>query len=427
MRQGRITVLFLVAALTTGTLRLSATASNPHACDHDIGGISLPQGFCATVFADGLGTARHMAVDGSGDLYVALEDADKGSIAALRDDQGSGHADQVKFFGDEGGSGLALHAGYLYFATPTTVLRYQLKPGELVPSTAPQTVVGGFPEQGEHAAKSIAIDDQGRLYVNVGAPSNACQQTDRLPGSQGIKPCPLLVEHGGIWRFDADKIGQRFPKDGVRYATGIRNAVAVTWNGAQDSLYVLQMGRDELSGNWPKYFSDAQNAELPAEEFFKVGQGGDYGWPYCYFDEFQKKKVLAPEYGGDGKQQGDCSKYGQPIAAFPGHWSPEAVLFYTGKGFPARYQGGAFIAFHGSWNRAPLLQAGARVVFQPFKDGKPSGAYETFADGFAGTGALAQPDDARFRVMGLAQGPDGALYIGDTQKGRIWRVIYIGP
>jgi glucose/arabinose dehydrogenase len=288
-------------------------------------------------------------------------------------------------------------------------------------------VVSGFPDQDEHAAKTIAIDPSGHLYVNVGAPSNACQEDDRSPGSNGLSPCPLLQLHGGIWRFDADKLGQKFPDDGLHYATGIRNAVAVTWNAAAGRFYALQMGRDQLSDNWPKFFTNEQNAELPAEEFFQVTQGGDYGWPYCYYDQFQKTLVQAPEYGGDGKKPGDCGKYGQPIAAFPGHWSPESVLFYSGDRFPAQYRGGAFIAFHGSWNRAPLPQAGAKVVFVPFKDGKPSGDYQIFADGFAGTDKLVSPGDARFRAMGLAEGPDGALYIGDTQQGRIWRVIYKGP
>lgn len=415
----RLSAALLVAALAP------AGAAQAAPCDGDIGGVSLPAGFCATVFADGLGTARHLAVGADGTVYVALQArAHGGGIVALRDTHGDGHADQSQYFGDSGGSGIALHAGYLYFATETEVLRYRLKAGELAPAAPPESVVRGFPSQDEHAAKSIAIDADGHLYVNVGAPSNACQQADRAAGSSGIRPCPLLEHHGGIWRFDADKTGQVFGKDGARYATGIRNAVAVTWNGAQKTLYALQMGRDQLSDNWPKLYTDAQNAELPAEEFFAVHADDDFGWPYCYYDQLQKKKVLAPEYGGDGKASGDCGKFGQPLMAFPGHWAPESVLFYTGTAFPAHYRDGAFVSFHGSWNRAPLPQAGYKVVFVPFVNGKPSGDYEAFADGFAGSSPLYAPDDARFRPMGLAEGPDGALYIGDTQHGRIWRVTY---
>ncbi|HEX7964442.1 MAG TPA: PQQ-dependent sugar dehydrogenase [Gammaproteobacteria bacterium] len=400
-------------------------AGAPGACGADTGGVKLAEGFCATVFADGVGVARHMVVDADGTLYVALSHRSHGGgIAVLRDTDGDGLADQVQYFGDTGGSGIGIHDGWLYLAADTEVLRYELKPGEAVPAALPQTVVDGFPQQDEHAAKTITFDDSGHLYVNVGAPSNACQQDDRAAGSPGIAPCPLLEEHGGIWRFDADTPHQRFPQDGTRYATGIRNAVALTWGGARDGLYVLQMGRDQLSDNWPSLYTDTESAELPAEEFFQVHSGDDFGWPYCYYDSHRSQKLRAPEYGGDGKQQGDCGKYGQPIAVFPGHWAPEAVLFYSGRQFPARYQGGAFITFHGSWNRAPLAQAGFKVVFLPFEGGRPSAPYEVFADGFAGSAAPASPGDAKYRPMGLAQGPDGSLYIGDTQTGRIWRVTY---
>ena len=403
-------------------LMLAGGARAAGACSADTG-ITLPPGFCATVFADDLGTARHMVAASDGTLYVALQSPDKGgSIVALRDSKGTGHADQVRYFGDAGGSGIALHAGYLYFATPTSVLRYRLP---VAADSRPETVVAGFPVQDEHAAKSIAIDDAGHLYVSVGAPSNACQKDDRAAGSWGETPCPLLNGHAGIWRFSADKTGQRFPADGEHYASGIRNAVAISWFDSEHALYVVQMGRDQLSDNWPKHFTSAQSAELPAEEMFRVEQGGDYGWPYCYYDQFQKQKLQAPEYGGDGKKVGDCARYGQPVAAFPGHWAPEALLHYTARQFPARYQGGIFVSFHGSWNRAPLPQAGFRVDFLPFVDGKP-GAYETFADGFAGMKVIKDEGSARYRPMGLAEGPDGSLYIGDTQHGRIWKVTYTG-
>jgi len=426
MRHRRILSLLLVTVLLTWGLRLEATYMASNHCDRDTGGVSLPAGFCATVFADHLGVARHIAVAADGDVYVALRErvGDHG-IAALQDSHGSGHADVVRGFGDAAGSGIAMDGGYLYFASDTAVFRYPLKSDELLPMGPVETVVSGFLPQDEHAPKTIALDGAGHLYVNIGAPSNACQQDDRAAGSPGIRPCPLLAEHGGIWRFDTDRTGQKFPEDGVRYATGIRNAVAITWNPQAGALYALQMGRDQLSDNWPKLYTDAQNAELPAEEFLRVRQGDDYGWPYCYYDGLQKKKLLAPEYGGDGKDVGGCDKYAQPIAAYPGHWAPESVLFYTGKLFPARYQGGAFISFHGSWNRAPLPQAGYKVIFQPFKDGLPAGPYEVFADGFAGSDEQRAHGDARFRPMGLAQGPDGALYIGDTQQGRVWRVIAV--
>jgi glucose/arabinose dehydrogenase len=162
--------------------------------------------------------------------------------------------------------------------------------------------------------------------------------------------------------------------------------------------------------------------ELPAEEFFRIHKGDDFGWPYCYYDPFQKSKVQAPEYGGDGKKTTGCDTKKKPIYAFPAHWAPNGLLFYTGDQFPAKYKNGAFIAFHGSWNRAPAPQAGYCVVFLPFKDGMPSGDYEIFADGFAGEKKT--PGDANYRPCGLAQGPDGSLYISEDQHGRIWKVTY---
>jgi glucose/arabinose dehydrogenase len=394
------------------------------ACDPGNGGITLPKGFCATVFADNLGTARNMVVNADGDVYVALLSPEHGGgIVALRPGA-DGQAAEVKYFGDQGGTGIGIHDGYLYFATPTEVLRYKLTPGQLVPTSPPELVVGGFPEQHEHSAKTFAFDSAGHIYVNVGAPSNACQRVDRQRGSPGIRPCPYLTEHGGIWEFSADKINQQFPKDGVHYASGIRNAVAITWNAREHALYVVQMGRDQLYDNWPDLYIAEQGAELPAEEFMRVARGDNFGWPYCYYDQLQHHRVLAPEYGGNGKKVGECGKYAKPILAFPGHWAPEALTFYSGDAFPAQYRGGAFIAFHGSWNRAPEPQAGYQVVFVQFKGEIPAGSYEIFAGGFAGESPLMSPSDAHFRPNGVAEGPHGALYISDSQHGRIWRVVY---
>jgi glucose/arabinose dehydrogenase len=131
----------------------------------------------------------------------------------------------------------------------------------------------------------------------------------------------------------------------------------------------------------------------------------------------QQRLVLAPEYGGRGRQTGRCATLKAPLLAFPGHWAPEALLFYAGTSFPAHYRGGAFISFHGSWDRYPLPQAGFRVVFVPMRDGRPAGPAETFASGLERTG---------HRPMGLAVGPDGSLYIGDDGGGKIWRVYWRG-
>jgi glucose/arabinose dehydrogenase len=239
----------------------------------------------------------------------------------------------------------------------------------------------------------------------------------------GQNPCPILEKYGGIWVFDGNKTNQT-PANGRRFATGVRNAVAIEWNPAQNALYAVIHGRDSIDTLFPALYNAEDNATRQAEEFHKIADGGNYGWPYTFFDTKLGKRVVAPEYGGDAKKEPEAGKYPDPLVAFPAHWAPNDLLFYTGKSFPAKYQNGAFIAFHGSWNRAPEPQAGYKVVFQPMKDGKPNGAYEVFADGFAGEMADNNPRNARYRPVGLAVGPDGSLYISDSQKGRIWRVSY---
>jgi len=398
-------------------------AATPPRCDADNGGITLPRGFCAIVFADVDGSPRHIAVAPNGDVYVALTQRRSGGAAgvlALRDTSGDGKADRKERFGPyTGGSGIAISGGWLYFAQDDAVHRWRLAPGTLTPAGRPQSIVLGLPTGG-HTAKTIALDGTGGLFVNIGSRTNACQQQDRQRGSTGIDPCAELSTRAGIWRFDANRPNQS-QAQGQRWATGIRNAVGITVSGGR--LFATQHGRDQLSDNWPDLYNDQKNAENPGEELLLVNRGDDFGWPYCFFDVDQHRLVLGPEYGGRGTQVGRCAQKKGPITTFPGHWAPESVVIYRGAQFPARYRGGAFIAFHGSWNRAPLPQAGFRVSFVPMRGTAAAGAPETFADGFRGSGT---GDRAAHRPMGLAVAPDGSLYITDDAGGRIWRVFWRG-
>jgi glucose/arabinose dehydrogenase len=295
---------------------------------------------------------------------------------------------------------------------------------ELVPSAKPEVIVE-FPEQRAHPTKPIAFGDNGEMYVAIGAPSNACQNPDRRPEVPGQQPCPLLELHGGIWKYDANKAGQQHTID-KRIATGIRHDVGITWNPATHALYAVQNARDSLDTLWPKRFTAEQNANITGEELQRVKDGSNFGWPYCFFDVSQKKRVVAPEYGGDGKQVGDCAKYDAPLATFPAHNAPLSILFYTGTQFPADYRGGAFVAFHGSWNRAPFPMDGYNVRFVPFKGDSPAGADRVFASGFTGKAQIRQPTEAEHRPVGLAQARDGSLFVSDDVKGRIWRISYMG-
>jgi len=278
--------------------------------------------------------------------------------------------------------------------------------------------------KGEHGTKSVVLDNEGKLYVAIGAPSNACQEQNRRKGSPGIEDCPLLKVSGGIWQFKADVEGQSYAQ-GQRYATGLRNVVGLDWNQQDNQLFVMQHGRDQLNTLFPQYFDEKQSAILPAEAMYALKMGDNAGWPYMYYDQIQHKKILMPEYGGDGKKEAR-GNYIDPVAAYPGHLAPNALKFYSAGQFPERYRNGAFIAFHGSWNRAPEPQAGYFVVFQPFKNGKPSGAWEVFADGFSGSAENTASGMAAHRPCGLAIGPDGSLYVSDDKLGRIYKIRYDG-
>ena len=401
----------------------SAPSGQRVACATTLVGITLPAGFCATVFADTLGAARHMTVAPNGDVFVAVSNRQtvRGGVVALRDADRDGQAEVRRRFGDGGNTGIALANGYLYLDAAPAIVRYPLAAGQLEPSGPPDTLVTGLPTGG-HGSRVFAIDGSS-LFVVVGSRTNACQTADRQLESPGIADCPELQTRAGVWQFDVNRLRQT-QTDAQRFATGIRNAVAFTRHPTTGALYAVQHGRDNFVQNWPKLYDQKESAEQPSEEFLHVTRGSDYGWPFCYHDRSRDKELLAPEYGGDKNAQGRCANVTAPIGSFPGHWGPNDLMFYTGTQFPEKYRGGAFIAFHGSWNRDPEPQAGYNVVFTRMDNGKPAKEFEVFADGFAGE--TKQPRGAIYRPTGLAQGPDGSLYVSDDVKGRIWKVMYVG-
>jgi mono/diheme cytochrome c family protein len=262
-----------------------------------------------------------------------------GFLIALKDSKRDGHADMIERFGPSqaqglaGGTGIRVYKNGLYVEQNDKILRYPLPTDGIAPKESPQVIVSGLPLTGDHPMHPFAIDDEGRLFVDLGSATNSCQFQNRMPNSPGHQPCTELETRAGIWLYDTNKKDQHFSA-ADRYATGLRNGEGFAFDSA-GRLFVTQ-----------------------------------------------------------------------------------------GKAFPAGYQGGAFVAFHGSWNRAPEPQGGYNVVFQPLADGKAAGPFIVFADGFAG--AVKEPGDALHRPSGLAMGPDGALYISDDWHGRIWRVTYQG-
>jgi glucose/arabinose dehydrogenase len=432
----------LLVGAVAGCLALSPANAAPGGgtCAKDNGGLTLPPGFCATVFADNLGHVRHIAVAPDGTLYAntwsgayftsAPPAPAGGFLVGLRDTDGDGVADQSARFGgslakgDHGGTGIALWHGALFAEEHNTILRYPLRAGQIAPTGAPVTILSGLPLDGDHPMHPFAIDGAGNLFVNSGSASNTCESPNRQPGAKGASPCVEALTRGGIWAYRADKGGQVFSPAG-RWAKGLRNTGGISFD-AQGRMFGVQHGRDQLAQNWPKLYTIEQGVERPAEILYSPVKGADYGWPTCYYDGFQHAHVLAPEYGGDGgKARGVCAGKTPPVAAFPAHLAPNDVAIYTGHSFPAAYAQGAFIAFHGSWNRAPAPQDGYLLAFQPLTNGKASGPWVRFADGFAGPNK--EPGRAIHRPAGLAVGPDGALYVADDRRGRIWRITYHGP
>jgi glucose/arabinose dehydrogenase/mono/diheme cytochrome c family protein len=414
------------------------TEAKGQACPNDDSGLQLPAGFCATVFADDIGHARHMVAASSGVLYVNTwsgryygNDTPHagGFLVALQDKSGAGKADVIERFGETvpsggaGGTGIGIYKGSIYAELNDRIQRYSLPAGSIVPSGSGDTIVSGLPLGGDHPMHPFIINAEGSMYVDVASATNSCQLKNRTPKSPGANPCTELETRGGIWRYDANKTNQTF-STADRFATGIRNAegFAIDPSGR---VFVTQHGRDQLHANWPDLYKADQEATLPAEELLLLKAKGDYGWPECYYDQFVQKLVLAPEYGGDGgKTIGVCANKIGPTAVFPAHWAPNAMVRYDKKEFPARYRDGVFIAFHGSWNRAPYPQGGYNVVFQPLAGDRASGQCEIFAAGFAG--AVKSPAKAEHRPSGLAVGPDGALYVSDDIRGRIYRIVYHG-
>ncbi len=391
-------------------------------------GLILPKGFHAQVVADNLGPIRHMALRGN-DIYVSTRHGAKApsvGIIALRlapdhtvlqkANFGVGTADQ--------GTGIKVWKGHLYAASGTQVQRFALD--DMLVPTKSEVIVDGITPSNH----PLAFDGKGSLYVSIdgGGGANNCPdpKNPKEAKPKGLMPCPLLAFRGGIWRFDEAKAGQK-PADGEHFATGIRNSSAMDWRQG-DGLYLTNHGRDGTFKGWPELLTQADDDAIP-DEMFKVTKGTDMGWPYTYWDGVKKARLTAPEYGGDGKAVVSDAKYAKPVAAF--HQLRPATLdmtFYSGTQFPRSYRGGAFLAMHGGNDpvAVPGGRKGYNVMFVPFAGGK-AGTPIAFAEGFAGpTPEHKHIKQATYRPVGVAVAPDGALFVADSNKGRIWRISYTG-
>ena len=397
-------------------------------------GLKLPPGFHASVVAEGLGPIRHLAVRGNGDIYVSTPlnpDPRAGGIIALHQDANH-HADQVQHFGSvDGGTGIRFHNDRLYASTPSGIYRFTFRGNELVPSSAPELIVEGMPASHpgfNRVNRPIAFDSRDNLFVALDASANLCTAQPLPPPGQpqpsaapaGLKPCPDLANRAGVWRFDANKAEQHFPADGEQWATGIRDIDCLDWSPRDGHLYGIMHGRDNTHRMWPDLIS-ADDDDHIADEMHRITKMTDFGWPYTYFDGAKNIRLISPEYGGDGKMSPALGTYSPPALTFHSRRAaPVDLLFYSGNNaFPDTYRGGAFIVLHGTQNKF-----GYNVVFVPFDRNGKAGVPMVFADGFAAFAPASATGPAKYRPIGVAQGPDGSLYVADSQKGRIWRIAY---
>jgi glucose/arabinose dehydrogenase len=240
-----LSALAALAAVYMGS-SLAPAQNQPHpaaesmgkACPNDESGLKLPAGFCATVFADDIGHARHMVVGPSGVLYVNTwsgryygNDTPHagGFLVAMEDKSGAGKADVIERFGETvqsggaGGTGIGIYKGSIYAEINDRIVRYSLPPGSIVPSGSVDTVLSGLPLGGDHPMHPFIINAEGSIYVDLSTATNSCQLKNRTLKSPGVDPCMELVTRGGVWLYDANKTNQTFSTS-HRFATGIRNA-----------------------------------------------------------------------------------------------------------------------------------------------------------------------------------------------------------
>ena len=380
---GRKWVLFVAALLAAGC-RTEQTSAPPPPPPPPVGMDSvqvpggllyIPKGFHVNVYSTQSGP-RFLALAPDGTVYVALTGA--GQVVRLLDlnQDGVAESSAVVIRGLTGPHGIAFRGDTLYVAEEDGVKRYD--PGV----ATPVQLVSNLPIGG-HSTRSIAFGPDNLMYVSIGSSSNISPETDTL--------------RAAVIRYNLDGTGGRV------FARGLRNSVGIAFNPTTGALWATNNDRDDIGGS-----DVAMTDSLPPERINILLDGKNYGWPQCYLPNRPN-----PEYSG-----ANCSTVTAPAITFTAHSAPLGIAFYTGTMFPAGYQGDAFVAYHGSWNRS--VPTGAKVVRVHVQGGVPVSITD-FIVGWQ----LA--DYSRWgRPAGLLVLPDGSLLITDDSSGRIWRVSY-GP
>ena len=358
----------LVALLAT----FAACASGAAQRAGDLGSIRLPPGFSITWYAPDVPDARSLALSPSGIVYVGTR-REGGNVYALVDADRDGGAERVVTIarGLRRPNGVAWRDGALYVAEVHRVLRFDGIDDRLDDPPEPM-VVRALPEQDGHEWRYIAFGPDGKLYVGIGSPCNAC-----APDSP----------FGTISRMNPDGSGFEV------FASGVRNSVGFAWHPETDVLWFTDNGRDRLGDDLP---SDELNAAPRA--------GLHFGFPFCHQGD-----VPDPGFG----DRRPCSDFEPPAAKLGAHVAALGMRFYEGEMFPAEYRGRIFVAEHGSWNRSSKV--GYRVVTARVDGGRVAAA-EPFAEGWL------QGEEAWGRPVDVLVMPDGALLVSDDRAGAVYRI-----
>lgn len=346
--------------------------------------VQVPSGFRVNIYAEGLDRPRTLALTPSGDVLVAESAADR--IRRLRDTDGDGAADVNDVFADRDNGldrpfGMAFVEGGFIVGNEGSVVRYPFDEGQKALDGSGTTLTT-LPTGG-HWTRNVDVSPEGRrLYVTVGSASNVA---------------PEAPPRAAVLTMTLDG------SDRQTFASGLRNPVGLDFHPQTGAPYVTVNERDGMGD------------DLVPDYFTRIQEGEFFGWPYAYLTP----DLLDPRRTDDGESERPdlAAQTVTPDVLFQAHSAALGMTFYDRDAFPARYHDGAFVAFHGSWNRG--RGTGYKVVFVPFEDGRPTGTYEDFLTGFlldpAGPTTWARP-------VGVLVLPDGSLLVTDDGNGRIFRV-----
>ncbi|WP_405382229.1 PQQ-dependent sugar dehydrogenase [Maribacter sp. LLG6340-A2] len=340
--------------------------------------LNLPEGFKIEVFARGVDGARSMAMGDDGTLFVGTRT--ENNIYAIQDTNGDFKADNVMVLDTmEVPNGIAMRNGDLYVAQVGSLWKYPNIEDQLDGEVEKELIYDDFPTEFHHGWKYIAFGPDDKLYVPVGAPCNICNRTEEDE------------RFATITRMDPDGSNREI------YARGVRNSVGFTWHPETKQMWFTDNGRDMLGDDIP-----------PCELNTVTEAGQHFGYPFCHGGI-----VKDPEFGDERP----CSDFVEPALQLGAHVAPLGIKFYTGNMFPAEYQGKAFIAEHGSWNRSKKV--GYRIMMVDIEDGEVINS-EPFIDGWLDEVA----QEASGRPVDLLMLKDGSMLISDDYGDAIYRVSF---